>query len=351
MAETPEMPEELPLAGEAAETASGGGAVASREICGGAPTSQRGDPSTGSGQVLGHPEVGAGESAAAEAGEIGGNEGETREEMPVIDVHDAHHAASSWKEFFTHIATIVLGLLIAVGLEQGVEHFRNRHELADTREALRREREHNIKQLAVSTTEMRWETAEYQNNLLVFEYLQQHPGTPQENLPGVLRWSHTGTQFSFAAWDAASQSGMTRMMPLVEAAQQARLYRDLETAHNEAEEEYAASHKAEAYTYRDYDPSHLTPAQVADEIELTQTLLMQHYRHVLGLYIVGLDDPDFTPAPTQADLEKLSHSPDQQTKGLLAPAYALTLERMKAAGYVPYNVTSDEWIASGGTKK
>jgi hypothetical protein len=103
MAETPEMPEELPLAGEAAETASGGGAVASREICGGAPTSQRGDPSTGSGQVLGHPEVGAGESAAAEAGEIGGNEGETREEMPVIDVHDAHHAASSWKEFFVHI--------------------------------------------------------------------------------------------------------------------------------------------------------------------------------------------------------------------------------------------------------
>jgi hypothetical protein len=271
--------------------------------------------------------------------------------MPVIDVHDAHHAASSWKEFFVHIATIVLGLLIAVGLEQGVEHFHNRSLLADTREALRREREHNIKQLAVSTTEMRWETAEYQNNLLVFEYLQQHPGTPQEKLPGVLRWSHTGTQFSFAAWDAASQSGMTRMMPLVEAAKQTRLYRDLETAQNEGEEEYVASHKAEAYTYRDYNPSHLTPAQVADEIELTQALLMQHYRHVLGLVIVGLIDPDFTPAPTQADLDKLSHYPDQRAREQLAPAYALTLERMKAAGYVPYNVTSDEWVAPGGTKK
>jgi hypothetical protein len=66
---------------------------------------------------------------------------------------------------------------------------------------------------------------------------------------------------------------------------------------------------------------------------------------------VGLVDPDFTPAPTQADLDKLSHYPDQQTRELLAPAYALTLERMKAAGYVPYNVTSDEWVAPRGTKK
>jgi hypothetical protein len=316
MAEIPEMPEELPLAEEAA-------------VIAGATTTLRGGEAVETAQV---PET-------------------AKEETPVIDVHDAHHAASSWKEFFVHIATIVLGLLIAVGLEQGVEYLHNRRELADTRDALRREREHNIKQLAVSTTEMRWETAEYQNNLLVLEYLQQHPGTPEEKLPGILQWSHTGTQFSFAAWDAASQSGMTRMMPLVEAAQQARLYRDLETAQNEGEEEYVASHKAEAYTYRDYNPSHLTPAQVADEIELTQALLMQHYRHVLGLRIVGLVDPDFTAAPTQADLDKLSHYPDQQTRGLLAPAYALTLERMKAAGYVPYAVTSDEWVAPGGTKK
>ncbi len=76
--------------------------------------------------------------------------------------------------------------------------------------------------------EVRWETAEYQNNLLCLRVPQQHhPGTPQEKLPGILRWGHTGTQYSFAAWDAATQSGMTRLMPsLVEAAQQARLYRD-----------------------------------------------------------------------------------------------------------------------------
>ena len=36
----------------------------------------------------------------------------------MLDVHPAHHAASTWRDFFIHIATIVLGLLIAIGLER-----------------------------------------------------------------------------------------------------------------------------------------------------------------------------------------------------------------------------------------
>lgn len=40
----------------------------------------------------------------------------------MLDVHPAHHAASTWRDFFIHIVTIVIGLLIAIGLEQTVEH-------------------------------------------------------------------------------------------------------------------------------------------------------------------------------------------------------------------------------------
>jgi hypothetical protein len=52
----------------------------------------------------------------------------------MLDVHPAHHAASTWREFFVHIATIVLGLIIAVGLEQTVEHFHHRREAREARE-------------------------------------------------------------------------------------------------------------------------------------------------------------------------------------------------------------------------
>lgn len=50
----------------------------------------------------------------------------------MLDVHPPHHAAHSWRDFFVHIATIVIGLLIAVGLEQTVEFVHHRHQ----REAL-----------------------------------------------------------------------------------------------------------------------------------------------------------------------------------------------------------------------
>jgi hypothetical protein len=45
----------------------------------------------------------------------------------MLDVHPAHHAASSWNEFLIHITTIVLGLLVAIGLEQTVEYVHHRH--------------------------------------------------------------------------------------------------------------------------------------------------------------------------------------------------------------------------------
>ena len=46
----------------------------------------------------------------------------------MLDVHPPHEAAHTWKDFFIHIATIVIGLLIAIGLEQTVEAIHRQHE-------------------------------------------------------------------------------------------------------------------------------------------------------------------------------------------------------------------------------
>ena len=46
----------------------------------------------------------------------------------MLDVHPPHEAAHTWKDFFIHIATICVGLLIAVSLEQTVELFHHRHQ-------------------------------------------------------------------------------------------------------------------------------------------------------------------------------------------------------------------------------
>jgi hypothetical protein len=62
----------------------------------------------------------------------------------MLDVHAPHHA-NTWRDFFIHIATICVGLLIAVSLEQTVEavhHYHQRGQLLvsldhDTRATLR----------------------------------------------------------------------------------------------------------------------------------------------------------------------------------------------------------------------
>jgi hypothetical protein len=57
----------------------------------------------------------------------------------MLDVHAPHESIHGWKDFFVHIATIVIGLLIAIGLEQTVEFFHHRHQAREGLELLRRE--------------------------------------------------------------------------------------------------------------------------------------------------------------------------------------------------------------------
>src|SRR5450631_1599283 len=76
---------------------------------------------------------------------------------PMLDVHAPHETVHTWKGFFIHLATIVIGLLIAIGLEQMVEKIHRHFELKETREALQREREANGKDLAINVHNWRFE--------------------------------------------------------------------------------------------------------------------------------------------------------------------------------------------------
>ena len=61
----------------------------------------------------------------------------------MLDVHPPHEAAHSWKDFFIHIATIVVGLCIAIGLEQTVESFHHHREVHQMESDLRHEDHEN----------------------------------------------------------------------------------------------------------------------------------------------------------------------------------------------------------------
>src|ERR1700760_1181471 len=99
----------------------------------------------------------------------------------MLDVHPPPHAAHGWRDFVVHISTIVIGLLIAIGLEQAVEGIHHRHEVSEARSALAQERIENQHEFATTTEAFRRETKRFQRNLSVLQYLQQHPGAASES--------------------------------------------------------------------------------------------------------------------------------------------------------------------------
>src|ERR1700676_5732864 len=61
-----------------------------------------------------------------------------------MDVHPANQPLHTWKDFWIHLGTITAGLLIALGLEAGVERMHQLHQRHQLEEALRAEAVKNI---------------------------------------------------------------------------------------------------------------------------------------------------------------------------------------------------------------
>jgi hypothetical protein len=266
------------------------------------------------------------------------------EELPaMLDVHPAHHAASTWRDFFIHIATIVLGLLIAIGLEQSVEHFHHRREVKEVREALLQERQKNRLFYNLNTAGFRYEAAELENNLRVFGFLQQHPGTPEEKLPGVPQWGFAHAPVVVASWTNAQQTQVLNYMPWEETEVDARLYDFLGLVDKDALSALEAEGRAESYASVDPNPSHMTPAQVAAEIALTQDAIRTNVNWAVHLKNLHEQFPDFSPAPTEDELTRIGgwvrSAEDRKklgaaraiTDSALAPAGAALSAAMKAA--------------------
>jgi hypothetical protein len=125
-------------------------------------------------------------------------------------VHPPHEPIHGWKQYLLHMSTIVLGLLIAIGLEQSVEAVHRARERADLRESLRRDTEQAIaiaqSSEQVETPSLHWLTSRQQ---LVRDALAAHrPLTG--NLP---RAPHVKSTIpTDHAWGAAKSSGLLSLL-------------------------------------------------------------------------------------------------------------------------------------------
>lgn len=141
----------------------------------------------------------------------------------MLDVHPPHESAHSWTDFFIHIATIVVGLLIAVGLEQTVEMIHHRHSVQEAREHIRNEAEVNQRIQREDEKHVAELLARLHRNLDVLSAV----GTERLAPDATLDFSWQLQDFFDAAYTGAKQSGDLSRMPYDESAQYQDAYTDV----------------------------------------------------------------------------------------------------------------------------
>ncbi len=180
MPETPEIPDELPLAEVAAVIA---------EAAQSAPEGEASEPT----ETAPVPEA-------------------TKENAPMLDIHDAQHAASTWREFFIHIATIVLGLMIAVGLETTVEYIHHQHERRQLEEDLRAEAERRVPLITADLKQFAIQADWYREVLRRGRAATASGGFVTFVLPDRPQMQ-SAPRPEGATWPAAKASGLVAVLP------------------------------------------------------------------------------------------------------------------------------------------
>jgi hypothetical protein len=142
----------------------------------------------------------------------------------MLDVHPPDHAAHSWRDFFIHIATIVVGLCIAVGIEQMVEAIHHHHQRAELVEQMHAEAEHNLP-IIQSNVDRLLGQYRYIQALRVALLAGKATATGVE-VQGVAAPGMTTiiTTASRGTWQAAQAAGTTALLP----PEQAKLYARLD---------------------------------------------------------------------------------------------------------------------------
>jgi len=253
----------------------------------------------------------------------------------MLEVHAPHETVHTWRDFFIHIATIVVGLLIAVGLEQVVEAVHQHRELVETREALEQEQLANEALWAANERDWRRTYVELKNNIMVLQYAGQHVGLSPTQLPGELRWTQSPFLMKHAAWDAAKQKGIVQRMGLDEGNSYEEYYGLMTAMGEQSLAVWNAMNEAHQFDLQDSDLSHLSAAKLERIVELTTAALA---KHVTFGYSFGRFADEFPQRPhsiTWDSISKLHPLPSDLDPEGFAEAHGKTAARLKAANSGP----------------
>jgi hypothetical protein len=140
----------------------------------------------------------------------------------MFDIHPAQHAARGWREFLIHIATISIGLLLALGLERFAEYLHHRSQVATARTELEAELATNRERVDLNLAEAKRIAGALDANL---KELRSNPAALNPDALSFewhFRWPRDG------AWQVVKQDGSLQFMPREEIQRYNYLYESVD---------------------------------------------------------------------------------------------------------------------------
>jgi hypothetical protein len=139
---------------------------------------------------------------------------------PMLDIHPPHEAAHSWRDILIHLATITVGLFIALSLEGCVEWQHHRHLVGEARANICTEMEDNQKELRGALDHIHEEQAQVKHDLEALKTLRSNLNA--HGLSVTLRFDSSSLQS--ASWNTARETGAFGFMGYPEVKRYAEIY-------------------------------------------------------------------------------------------------------------------------------
>jgi hypothetical protein len=179
----------------------------------------------------------------------------------MIDVHPPQHAAITLRDFFIHLGIVVLGILIAIGLEQTVELFHHRHQLREAREQIRAEIQTNLEwQRDVNGPGTKAIAAHMGHNIAILRAAEENTPAPD----AVLDFSWKIQGFNDGAYRSASQNGAIALLPYDESEAYGDMYEQQQITLESALALIAQVKSAQSITMRGHTLAQMSPAELQE---------------------------------------------------------------------------------------
>ena len=187
----------------------------------------------------------------------------------MLDVHPPEHGIHGTRDFFMHLLTITVGLLIALALENAAEAVHHRHQRREAEEVLRHELEDNQKKLPEILASAQ-KTRE--NMVRVLNFLEdRREGKPGDASGIKLGYSEANLQSS--GWKTVQATGVLVYMD----PEHVRRYAGAYTSQQWLEESEARAldhiERIDTYLVRYPDPTKIGQKDIAEAIPDVRSVL------------------------------------------------------------------------------